>query len=389
MGRHAQKYLIYTPLGLFVGVVSGLASALFLWSLAEITGLFQENTYLLFGLPLGGLVVGYLYARISPESDVGNTLIKREFKQPEHRLPKWMAPLVLIGTLIGHLFGASVGREGTAVQMGAGLADQIGGFLRLAQHHRPALLRMGVAGGFASVFGTPWAGAVFAFEFLWKKNGHSHTVVPVIISGFTAHYVCLATGMTHADYHISSPIGQEFSTMLMALLVGVVVGLLALIYTVLHTKASALITGWLPNRMWRTAIGGLILGVVMFALHLDSYTGLSLPIISASFYEQQSWFVPVIKLVLTALTLSFGFKGGEVTPLFMIGAAAGSFIGGWANVPLDWMTAWGMAAMFGAVFQSPFTAMVIVAELFAPSGLWLAIPVCFIAAQVQRLSRWI
>lgn len=389
MDNNAQKYLIYTPLGLFIGVVSGLASALFLWSLGEITQVFQTHVYLLFGLPLAGLVVGYLYAHRSPESDAGNTLIKREFKQPEQRLPLFVAPFVLASTLIGHLFGASVGREGTAVQMGAGLADQIGGFLRLAQHHRPALLRMGVAGGFASVFGTPWAGAVFAFEFLWKKNGNSHTVVPVIISAFTAHYVCLATGMTHADYHLASPIGQEWSTMSMALLVGVAVGFLALIYSVIHTKASALFASWLPNRMWRTAIGGLILGVGMFALHLEDYTGLSLPIISASFYEQQSWFVPVIKLVLTAITLSFGFKGGEVTPLFMIGAAAGSFMGGWANVPLDWMAAWGMAAMFGAVFQSPFTAIVIVAELFAPSGLWLAIPVCLIAAQIQRLSRWI
>lgn len=388
MDNNAQKYLIYTPLGLFIGVISGFVSAFFLWSLGEITQLFQTNSYLLFGLPVGGLVVGYLYARQSPESDPGNTLIKREFKQPEKRLPVLMAPFVLIGTLIGHLFGASVGREGTAVQMGAGLADQIGRLFRLAAMHRPALLRMGVAGGFASVFGTPWAGVIFAFEYLWKKKDFFHHVVPVVIAAFTAHYVCLATGIHHTDYTLATPVGHEFSTLIMALIVGVVVGILALGYTVLHTKVSAYMADWLPNRMWRTAAGGLLLGILMYALHLQAYTGLSLDIISASFYEQQDWYVPVIKLVLTAITLSFGFKGGEVTPLFMIGAAAGSALGGWADVPLDWMAAWGMAAMFGAVFQSPITAMVIVAELFAPSGLWLAVPVCLAAAGIQRLSRW-
>lgn len=388
MAENAQKYLIYTPLGLLVGVVSGLFSALFLWGLGEITQLFQANSYLLFGLPVGGLAVGYFYAHWSPESDPGNTLIKREFKQPEQRLPWLMAPLVLISTLIGHLFGASVGREGTAVQMGAGLADQIGGSFRLAAIHRPALLRMGVAGGFASVFGTPWAGAIFAFEYLWKKKDFFHQVVPVVVAAFTAHYVCLATGVSHVDYHLKSPIGDSWITLGMALMVGVVVGILALGYTVLHAKASTLIAGWLSNRMWRTAAGGLLLGILMYALHLQGYTGLSLDIISASFYEQQDWYVPVIKLVLTAITLSFGFKGGEVTPLFMIGAAAGSALGGWADVPLDWMAAWGMAAMFGAVFQSTITAMVIVAELFAPSGLWLAVPVCLAAAGIQRLSRW-
>lgn len=375
----------YMTVGMLVGALSGLLSALFLWSLDFVTLAFSENNWLLYFLPLGGLIIGGLYWKLGKSSDRGNDLIKDEVKFPFEKLPILMAPLVFISTLITHLFGGSAGREGTAVQMTTSIADQFSSVLKLKNEERPWLLRMAISGGFAAVFGTPLAGLVFSLEYILASKKDWNLIFPSFLSAGVAHMVCLGLGVEHANYEIDTNIIFDKLNGGVYLLIAIVVGLLATLYMVLQKLLTKGINRLIEHRALRTMIGGVVVAAIILSFNLQEYSGLSLEIITNSFFSSQEFYVPLIKILLTALTLSFGFKGGEVTPLFMIGAAAGSCVGGYFNVPLDWMAAMGFVAMFGAVMKAPITGAVIALEIFAPEIFGVAIGVCLIAYIIPKV----
>ncbi|MEN9378283.1 MAG: hypothetical protein RL710_3440, partial [Pseudomonadota bacterium] len=160
---YTGRWLVLATL---VGLLSGSASALFLLALDAATGYRESHRWIVWLLPVAGFLVGWVYLKIGQGVEAGNNLLIDEIHDPQKVVPLRMAPLILLSTVISHLFGASVGREGTAVQMGGALADQLTGLFRLRKEDRRILLMAGIAAGFASVFGTPLAGAVFALEVL-------------------------------------------------------------------------------------------------------------------------------------------------------------------------------------------------------------------------------
>jgi H+/Cl- antiporter ClcA len=375
----------YIVIGILVGALCGLLTAFFLFSLEGVINVFSKNTWLLYGLPLGGLIVGLLYWKLGKSSDRGNEVIKDEVKFPFEKMPVLMAPLVFISTLVTHLFGGSAGREGTAVQITTSVADQFSSLFQLKNEKRPWIIRMAISGGFAAVFGTPLAGLVFSLEYILAGKKDWNLIFPSFLSAGVAHLVCQGIGVEHTNYEIDTPIVIDQLNGGVYFLVAIVVGLLATLYMVLQKLLTKGINRLLEHRVLRTMIGGVVVAVIILSFDLKEYSGLSLEIITTSFSASQEFYVPLIKILLTALTLSFGFKGGEVTPLFMIGAAAGSCVGGYFNVPLDWMAAMGFVAMFGAVMKAPITGAAIALEIFAPEIFGVAIGVCLIAYIIPKL----
>ena len=375
----------YMAIGILVGALCGLLTAFFLFSLEGVINVFSKNTWLLYGLPLGGLIVGLLYWKLGKSSDRGNEVIKDEVKFPFEKMPVLMAPLVFISTLVTHLFGGSAGREGTAVQITTSVADQFSSLFQLKNEKRPWIIRMAISGGFAAVFGTPLAGLVFSLEYILAGKKDWNLIFPSFLSAGVAHLVCQGMGVEHTNYEIDTPIVIDQLNGGVYFLVAIVVGLLATLYMVLQKLLTKGINRLLEHRVLRTMIGGVVVAVIILSFDLKEYSGLSLEIITTSFSASQEFYVPLIKILLTALTLSFGFKGGEVTPLFMIGAAAGSCVGGYFNVPLDWMAAMGFVAMFGAVMKAPITGAAIALEIFAPEIFGVAIGVCLIAYIIPKL----
>jgi H+/Cl- antiporter ClcA len=375
----------YMAIGILVGALCGLLTAFFLFSLEGVINVFSKNTWLLYGLPFGGLIVGLLYWKLGKSSDRGNEVIVDEVKFPFEKMPVLMAPLVFISTLVTHLFGGSAGREGTAVQITASVADQFSSLFQLKNEKRPWIIRMAISGGFAAVFGTPLAGLVFSLEYILAGKKDWNLIFPSFLSAGVAHLVCQGMGVEHTNYEIDTPIVIDQLNGGVYFLVAIVVGLLATLYMVLQKLLTKGINRLLEHRVLRTMSGGVVVAVIILSFDLKEYSGLSLEIITTSFSASQEFYVPLIKILLTALTLSFGFKGGEVTPLFMIGAAAGSCVGGYFNVPLDWMAAMGFVAMFGAVMKAPITGAAIALEIFAPEIFGVAIGVCLIAYIIPKL----
>lgn len=353
-----------------VAVLAGSASALFLWALDEATAARLRHPGLLWALPLAGFVVGWLYLRWGQSVEAGNNLLIDEIHDPRQAVPLRMAPFILGATVVSHVFGASVGREGTAVQMGGSLADPIAHRLRLPRDERRLLLMAGLAGGFASVFGTPMAGAVFALEVLAIGRLRLEALWPCLVAAVLADQVGLWWGVHHSHYSVGSPPTLTAWTLGATVLAGLAFGLVGQGFArATHALASAF-RRWVAYAPLRPALGGSVIVLLAWALGpaADRYLGLGLPTIAQAFEGPLPAYDWLGKLVFTVASLGAGFKGGEVTPLFYIGATFGNALAPWLHLPVPMLAALGFVAVFAGAANTPLACTLMALELFG-SGL--------------------
>lgn len=358
-------------LAVAVALLAGSASALFLHALDWATETRLARPWLLAGLPLAGFAVGWAYLKLGGRSDGGNNLLIDEIHQPRQALPLRMAPLVLLATVISHLFGASVGREGTAVQMGGALADQLARAFKLAREERPVLLMCGIAAGFGSVFGTPLAGAVFALEVLAVGRLHHAVLLPCLVAALLADRVALLWGVTHSHYAVA-PFGQlsllQLGTLLLA---GGLFGLTARLFAGASHALAAQFKRRIAWAPLRPLLGGCVIAALAWSLGAERYLGLGLPVIQQSFEQPLPAWDFAGKLAFTVASIGSGFKGGEVTPLFFIGATLGNALAPLLQLPLDLLAAVGLVAVFAGAANTPLACTLMAVELF---GAALGVP---------------
>lgn len=366
-------------LGLIIGVPIGLASAIFLYSLDYITQIREANIWVIALLPLVGLLIGVLYQRFGKEVEGGNNVIFSEYFIPKKPLHFLMAPLILVTTLLTHLVGGSAGREGTAVQMGAAIADRFNFLGEKLQQNRSLFLMAGVGAGFASLFGTPWAGAIFAVEILRNKNIDWRGLIPAVITSFVAYYTCIITHAPHTHYQAVSSIDFDFRVLGYLAIAGFIFGLTALFYIKTHDLFKFLAAKIFPNPTWRPFFGGIILFLIFVFIGHSKFMGLGIPTILESFEQQIHHYDFLIKLLLTSFTLALGFKGGEVTPLFFIGATLGSALTILLPLPIAFMAALGFLAVFAGSTKTFLACSIMGVELFGWDAFPYFILVCIIA----------
>jgi H+/Cl- antiporter ClcA len=368
----------------------GSASAFFLWSLDALTRVRFEKPWLLWLLPLGGLAVGWLYHHHGKTSSGGNNLLIDEIHQPAAGVPRRMAPLILLGTLVTHLFGGSAGREGTAVQMGGGIAATFARVLKLDAASVRLLLMAGVAAGFGSIFGTPIAGAVFALEVLVIGRMQYDALIPCFIASLVANWTCGAWGIGHTHYHVNvAAAGLQPDLWLFGkvVLAAIAFGLAGALFSWSSHKLGDAFKRHIPRPELRPVVGGLMVIGLFFLAGTPDYLGLgvignrpdaiTLPaMFTSTEIPAGAW---IWKLVFTVITLSAGFKGGEVTPLFFIGAALGNTLAIVSGAPVDLFAALGFVAIFAGATNTPLASTLLGMELFgAGNGLYLA-TACIIA----------
>jgi len=286
--------------------------------------------------------------------------------------------LVLVGTVITHLFGGSAGREGTAVQMGGSIADQLSRYVKFTQWERKVLIMCGISAGFASVFGTPMAGAIFALEIIFIRKIKYDAIIPVLMSAFIANYVCDLWPITHTHYQIASVPSFNFQNVSLVILASVLFGLVSVGFSVGMNLLSSVFKKHIKNMLFRPVIGGVIVASLGYLLGYK-YLGLGVPTIVESFTKQQGGEVFAIKLILTVITLSAGFKGGEVTPLFYIGATLGSALSLVLPLPISLLAGVGFVAVFSGATNAPLACSIMGLELFGiEAGLFIFLA-CFVA----------
>jgi H+/Cl- antiporter ClcA len=354
----------WIPISIAVGILAGSASALLLWSLNLATDIREAHHWIILLLAPVGILVGLMYHYLGRKVEAGNNLLLEEIHSPKEVIPLRMTPLILLGTFLTHLFGGSAGREGTALQTGASLADQLTRPLRLNPRERRILLMSGIAAGFGSVFGTPLSGAVFGIEVLAVGTLNYEALAPCILAAFFADLTTKAWHIHHTIYTVTSVPAMSVQGIFAAMAAGIVFGLVGMAFA----RTTHAITHFLRQHIAFTplhpAAGGLLVTAAVFALHTTKYIGLGIPTIVASFNQKLPVYDWAAKFAFTVITLGSGFKGGEVTPLFFIGSTLGNSLSHILPLPSSLLAGMGFVAVFAGAANTPIASTLMAVELF-------------------------
>jgi H+/Cl- antiporter ClcA len=372
-------FLKWIVICVLIGILSGSASALLLVSLEWAARIREATSWVLWLLPIGGFFIGLGYYYYGQGIVKGNNLLLTEYAEPRHIIPLKMAPFVLIGTIITHLFGGSAGREGTAVQMGGAIADQFTTFFKLDISDRKTLLILGISAGFASVFGTPLAGALFAVEVLYfSKISFKSTLLSFIVAYF-AYFTVEFWHVQHTNYSIPIVPTLDSTRILWIVAISILFGLAAMLFSRSTHYWGTLFQKIISYPPARPFVGGIILAVSMYFVGTTKFMGLGIPVIVDAFTNPSNNSDFLLKILFTGLTLGAGFKGGEVTPLFFVGATLGSALSVFVPLPIGLLAGMGFVAVFSGATHTPVACTVMGLELFGLEiGLYIALA-CFIA----------
>ena len=385
-----KQWGVLIGLVLCVAIASGSLSAAFLRALDYVTALRFHYPNLIYGLPIAGVCMVAAYRRFGGMANRGNDLLVERIRLQNGPADARMAPLIFFSTLLSHLCGASTGREGAAVQMGGGIATLLIRVNQIPASSQQALLVAGISAGFASIFGTPLAGAMFALEVATPRRPMWRHLPLAVGSAFLADWTARTWGITHVAYTIPMPDWQQWSQLSMLAALGVAAlafgmagkTFLQMHHGILVWQGKHRFVWWLPP-----FLGGSLLVVLSQLPGANDYLGLgtwslnpAAVTLSSAFSEHGalawSW---LAKLTLTALSLGSGFKGGEVTPLFFTGATLGNVLAGPLGLPVPLCAGLGFVAVFAGAAHTPLTGALLAAELFGWSAFPFVLTVCWLA----------
>ena len=391
--KYVLKWFLLT---LPVAAISGTLVAIFLYLLELATKTRWQQGWLLYLLPVAGIAIVALYRFRGKNAEAGNNLVMDEIHKPGGGIPARMAPFVLITTVLTHLFGGSAGREGTAIQIGGSMAAFVGKRLKLNKEDLRILLISGVAAGFGAVFGTPIAGAIFALEVLAFGKIKYDALFPALSASLMADIVCSSFGIKHTHYHVNfhdhvqsgfSFLHFDLKLIFFVILGAIFFGLAGNAFSFLTHEIKELAQKYIRRKLLIPVVGGLIVIAMTFILGTRDYLGIGVTTADGTgvslvnaFHvdgvDLMSWFW---KLLFTAVTLGTGFKGGEVTPLFFIGATLGNTVATLTGNPVDLFAALGFIAVFAGATNTPMACTFMGVELFGGEHVLYYAIACFIA----------
>jgi H+/Cl- antiporter ClcA len=358
-------FLRWVLLGIGVGIVAGFSAAALLASLTWATDTRVDHGWIVWFLPVAGLVTGCLYHYTGGRSAEGNNLIIDEIHEPRAGVPRRMAPLIFFSTFVTQLFGGSAGREGTGIQLSVGLSDSLARYLPLTRDQRRILMIAAMSAGFGALFGVPLAGAVFGLEVQSIGRVKYEAIVPAFAGSLVGDLVVRALGVKHPTFAEIAPFHTDAVLLIKVAAIGVIFGLVGavFIHAVRLLKAfAARHIAWTPLRPF---LGGFVILALMVLVGNRDYLGLSLPLASSALAgDHTSAAVFALKLLFTVVTLGFGFYGGEVTPLFVIGSSLGAWLATIFGLDIALVAALGYVAVFAGAANVPLTCTLIAVEVF-------------------------
>jgi H+/Cl- antiporter ClcA len=392
-----KKNIYWIFLTIPMAIVTGCSIGFFLWLLNTAIHFRFQHPGLIYLLPLAGILIYGIYKYLGANSEKGNNLIIKEIHEPGEGIPPQMGPVILVTTVITHLFGGSAGREGTAVQIGGSIAAIFGKWFKLDAIATRIVMTAGIAAGFGAVFGTTLTGAIFAIEVLTAGRIKYDAFFPCLAASIIADQSVALIGVHHTVYHIDNISAEPYflsaflpvSLLLIGkvLIAAIPFGLASKLFIDLMQVIKSVVNQLVKVKWMMPVIGGLlIIGLTILngkpdylSLGVDpEYPG-AVTIPSAFQTGGSATWSWLWKTVYTSVTLATGFKGGEVTPLFYIGATLGNTLSAILNAPVSLFAALGFIAVFSGATKTPVACAVMGAELFGPEYLFLFAIACFTA----------
>ena len=364
-------------LGVLMGVIGGLMGAFFHHSLHFVTHIRQHNGWLIWLLPLGGLLSIAVYRVLKLTKNRGTNEIIEAVLNGESLNPK-IAPAIFLAANITHLFGGSAGREGAALQLGGSTASMLGNLFKLKDENRTVLIMCGMSAVFAGLFGTPITATLFCMEFESVGSLFSPALLPCYLSAFTASRVSAALGVHAEGYLIETMATLTLGNVWKYALLAVLVAMLGIVMCTTFHKAEHLAAHKIQNPWIRIVLGGTVIACLTALVGDQRYNGAGMDMALAAVAGKADWFDFIMKLVFTAVTLAAGFKGGEIVPTFCIGATFGCVVGGLLGLDPGIAAALALVGLFCCATNAPLASIILSIEMFGSANVHLFAFVCVI-----------
>ena len=385
---YQHSYFLYLKLmavGIIIGLIVGVIDMIFGRGLLLIGDIRKEYLYCLVPfLALAGVLIVFIYQKFAGKTSKGMGLIFEVGHGTENKIPLRLIPIVSIATWITHLFGGSAGREGVAVQLGATISHKFNKYFDFPNKSKIFLV-IGMAAGFGGLFQTPIAALFFALEVLTLGNLQLYALLPAIVSSFVASWTSAFLGLEKFNHSVNTNFAVTPLTFVKFAILGIIFGIVGNLFVYLQNFLKKYLSEKIKNSYYRIFVIGILLSIVFLMLHEGRYTGLGTNLIENSFLGKQVYMYDwIIKLILTTLTLSAGFQGGEVTPLFSIGASLGAVIAIFFGLPIEFVAAAGYISVFGSATNTLLAPIFIGGEVFGFSNLPYFVIIVVFAYLVNR-----
>ena len=374
---YGKTFLKWSLLGLLMGAVGGLLGAGFHHALHFVTHVRQENNWLIFLLPLGGLLSVGIYRIFGQRNNRGTNEIIDAILDGKEVSPL-VAPVIFLASSITHFFGGSAGREGAALQLGGSVASGFGKLLKLQEKDRTVLIMSGMSAVFAGLFGTPLTATIFCMEFESVGTLFTPALLPCYLAAFVASRVSLALGVHPEVFPLEVTTVLTLDNCWKFVILAVMVALLGILMCQVFHKAEHLAAHHLPNPFVRIAVGGAIIAVMTLIVGDHRFNGAGMDMALDAVAGNTDWYNFVVKMLFTAVTLAAGFKGGEIVPTFCVGATFGCLLGGFLGLDAGLAAALGLVGLFCCATNSPFASVVLSIEMFGSGYLHLFVLICVI-----------
>ena len=370
-------FLKWGAFGLLMGAWGGLLGAAFHHALHFVTHLRQEHSWLIFCLPVAGLLSVGIYTIFRQRSNRGtNEVIDAVLNGNE--VSAYVSPTIFLASAVTHLFGGSAGREGAALQIGASNATLISRILRLERRDRRVMILCGMSAVFAGLFGTPLTATLFCMEFLSVGMLFSPALLPGYLAAYIASRVSGALGVHAEGLLLETAAVITFANVWRFLILAILVSLVGITMCWLFHKAEHLAQHHAQNPWIRIVIGGAVILVLTLLVGDQRYNGAGMDMALGAVEGRAQWFDFILKMLFTAVTLAAGFKGGEIVPTFCIGATFGCVVGGLLGLDPGLCGALGLIGLFCCATNSPFASIVLSVEMFGSQNIHLFALVCVV-----------
>jgi len=375
--KFIKMFLKWGLLGLLMGLLGGLIGAGFHHALHFVTHLRQENNWLIFLLPVAGLLTIGIYKLLKLQNNKGtNEIIDAALDG--HSVAPGVFPGIFLATSLTHLFGGSAGREGAALQLGGSAASMLSKLFRLDQEERKVMVMSGMAAVFAGLFGTPLTAALFTMEFESVGTIFSPALLPCFLAAFVASRVSLSFGVHAEGVLLETALGMDLLTLGKVALLAVAVSVLGIAMCALFHKAEHLAKDHVKNPFLRIALGGAAVTILTLLVGDHRFNGAGMDMALAAVEGNTDWYNFLMKMLFTAVTLAAGFKGGEIVPTFCVGATFGCLLGSILGLDAGICGALGLIGLFCCATNSPIASIVLSIEMFGSGNLYLFALVCVI-----------
>lgn len=380
-GRYVGRVCLWLAAAAFIGAVCGALGALFHHAIDAVTALRFAHPWVIWLLPLAGVVTLVLYRLCRVSFDAGTNLIITSVNTNEP-VPILLAPLIVVGTVLSHLFGASVGREGAALQLGGSIGHNLGRLVRADEEDTRMAAMCGMAACFSAMFGTPLAAAVFVLEVIRVGIMRYHALLPCITAAYAAHLAALALGAKPMRFSLTGELpALSVGSLARTAALAALCALVSIALCVALEDGGKLARKYIKSPYVRIAVGGALMAALVALFDLYDYAGAGTQVIVLAVEGQAEPWAFAVKLLLTALCVAAGFRGGEIVPTLFVGAAFGCVAAPLLGLEPGFGAAVGMIALFCSVVNCPLASVLLACELFTTYDLGLfavAVAVAFV-----------